>query len=384
MQRTSGEYRITKVAGEEIRAFIPAALPPDPPLTLDPVCLDLLHEASLSLGRLDAISDLLPNSAIFHYYYIRKEAVLSSQIEGTQSTLAQLLMFESGAEEELAVDDVGEVLNYVRALEYGLERIKELPLSLRFLRELHAILMEGARGANKAPGEFRRSQNWVGGSRPGNAVYVPPPPENLMECLDAFERFLHASPPGMNPLLKAALAHVQFETIHPFLDGNGRIGRLLITFLICLEGVLREPLLYVSLYLKQQRDQYYWLLQHVRQTGDWEAWIRYFLEAVNVTAKQAVSTARRLRERYELDQVLIQGMGRSAGTLGRIHSALLRQPVQTIPEMVRQSGLTFPTVASGFDKLGAAGLLKESRDLKGKRLFQYVPLIEIIKEGTEL
>lgn len=279
------------VAGEHYSAYVPCALPPNPPLDLTEI-YPLLDQANAALGRLDGMSMVLPDPALFLYMYIRKEAVLSSQIEGTQSSLSDLLLFENAEAPGVPIDDVTEVSCYVAAMNYGLERLKEFPLSLRLLREIHAKLMANARGGNKQPGEFRTSQNWIGGSRPGNARFVPPPPERLMDCLGALEKFLHDDTVKLPVLVKAALAHVQFETIHPFLDGNGRLGRLLITFMLCVEGLLKEPMLYLSLYLKTNRQAYYNHLQSVRETGDWEAWIKFFLQGVVETATQATDTAR--------------------------------------------------------------------------------------------
>ena len=272
----TGHYvPLPSTAGENARAFVPHLLPPDPPLVLDAEIQELVEKAMLALGRLDGLTTALPDPTLFLYSYIRKEAVLSSQIEGTQSSLSDLLLFEVEGVSGVPLDDVQEVSNYVAAMSYGLKRLEELPLSLRLLKEIHGVLLAKGRGSKQEPGEFRRSQNWVGGTRPGNAKFVPPPADHLLECLGALEKFLHNDPVKTPLLIKAALAHVQFETIHPFLDGNGRLGRLLITFLFCAEGTLSEPLLYLSLYFKQYREQYYDLLQSVRLTGDWEAWLRF-------------------------------------------------------------------------------------------------------------
>ena len=264
----------------------------------------------LTLGRLDGVSTLLPDEALFLYAYVRKEAVLSSQIEGTQSSLSDLLLFELEEATGVPLDDVREVSNYVAALEHGLPRLREnFPLSNRLIREIHGVLLSSGRGRNKTPGEFRRSQNWIGGSRPGNASFVPPPHTTVPDCMTAFERFLHAKDDGLPVLLRAGLAHLQFETIHPFLDGNGRVGRLLITLLLCHAGLLRQPLLYLSLYFKQHRSDYYDLLNHVRRTGDWEAWLAFFLEGVKQTAEGAVSTAKRLSRMFQDDRKRIQAAG---------------------------------------------------------------------------
>lgn len=288
-----GRYISATTVGETYRAYIPSDLPPEPPLELESL-YPLLDQANIALGRLDGMSTLLPDPSLFLYMYIRKEAVLSSQIEGTQSSLSDLLMFENVDAPGVPLDDVTEVSCYVSALNYGIERLKSFPLSLRLIREIHSKLMDNARGGHKQPGEFRTSQNWIGGSRPGNARFVPPSPELLMGCLDKFEKFLHDDKIKLPILIKAALAHVQFETIHPFLDGNGRLGRLLITFMLYIEGLLKEPLLYLSLYFKANREAYYDHLQSVRETGNWEVWIAFFLNGVIDTANQATDAAQRI------------------------------------------------------------------------------------------
>ena len=285
-----GRFIQTSFGGETVRAFVPPALPPDPPIQMETL-LSKLSKADRAMGRLDGITMLLPDHTLFLYMYVRKEAVLSSQIEGTQSTLSDLLRFETEAVAGKPIDDIREVSNYVDAMMYGLERMKELPLSLRLIKEMHGRLLQSGRGAFKNPGEFRTSQNWIGGTRPGNAAYVPPPITELADCLNAFENFIHADTPGLPPLIKAGLLHVQFETIHPFLDGNGRLGRLLITLYLCSQGVMNQPLLYLSLYFKVKREDYYRLLQEVRERGAWEAWLEFFLDGVAETAEQAFTTA---------------------------------------------------------------------------------------------
>jgi Fic family protein len=289
IQCQTGEYRISSTAGEQVRAYIPKPLPPDPPIDLTEL-YPLLDRANHALGRLDGSTALLPDTHLFLYFYIRKEAVISSQIEGTQSTLSELLLFEHGIGPAALVDDLKETSHYVAAMQHGLNRLKEgFPISLRLLREIHGVLLRGGRGAEETPGEFRRSQNWIGGTRPGNALFVPPPPETLMDCLDAFEKYLYDN--RLPLLVKLGLIHVQFETIHPFLDGNGRLGRLLLTLLLCESRVLQEPLLYLSLYLKTHRFRYYELLQKVRVAGVWEEWLEFFLEGIAFTADQAAETA---------------------------------------------------------------------------------------------
>jgi len=272
-----GDWKPASLVGSNpYKAYIPKPLPPNPPLQMERL-YPLIDRASSALGRLDGISYILPDPSLFLYMYIRKEAVLSSQIEGTQSSLSDLLLFEVEEAPGAPLDDVTEVSCYVAAMNHGLERLKTFPLSLRLIKELHLKLMDNARGGDKQPGEFRQTQNWIGGNWPDSAIFVPPPPEELMQCLSDFERFLHDENVRLPALVKAALAHVQFETIHPFLDGNGRLGRLLITFILCVEGVMKQPLLYLSLYLKTNRKTYYDLLQNVRETGDWESWIEFFL-----------------------------------------------------------------------------------------------------------
>src|SRR6266849_10071393 len=289
-----GTYVSTTTAGETVKAFLPPPLPPDPPVDLSGL-YQHLDRANQALGRLDGLTTLLPDTRLFLYLYVRKEALLSSQIEGTKSSFSDLLLFENAAAPGVPVNDVEEVSNYVAAMQHGLRRIKGgFPLSLRLIREIHAILLRGGRGANKTPGEFRRSRNWIGGSRPGNAAFVPPPPERMMECLNLFEHFIHDEKHKLPVLVEAGLIHVQFETIHPFLDGNGRLGRLLITLLICAKGTLREPLLYLSLYFKTNRERYYDLLQRVRTEGAWEEWLAFFVEGTEITARSAAEAAKQI------------------------------------------------------------------------------------------
>ncbi|HYG27863.1 MAG TPA: Fic family protein, partial [Caulobacteraceae bacterium] len=323
-----GRHVESVIAGDTVRAYVPPPLPPEPAVDL----LSLLPKlvlAERALGRLDGITMLLPRQELFLYMYVRKEAVLSSQIEGTQSTLSDLLRFETEAQAGEPVDDLREVSNYVDAMMFGLERLQTLPLSLRLIREMHARLLSSGRGAAKNPGEFRRSQNWIGGTRPGNALFVPPPVTELDAGLDALERFIHEEGSGLPPLVKAGLLHVQFETLHPFLDGNGRIGRLLITLYLCLNGVLRRPLLYLSLYLKTHRADYYRLLQEVREHGAWEAWLEFFLDGVAETANQAFDAATRIVELFKMDRERISAASERAGSALRIHDAMQQHPYVT-------------------------------------------------------
>ena len=385
MQRGKiGRYESANAGGERVCAFVPAPLPPDPALVLDGPLQQTLEAATLALGRLDAVSMLLPDDTIFLYAYVRKEAVLSSQIEGTQSTLSDLLRFEVEDAPGVPVEDVVEVSNYVAALDHGLRRLSEgFPLSNRLIREIHAVLLSRGRGSGKAPGEFRRSQNWIGGARPGGAQFVPPPHTAVPDCMAALERFCHADE-GMPALIRAALAHVQFETIHPFLDGNGRVGRLLVALLLCDAGALRQPLLYLSLYFKQHRSRYYDLLNRVRLTGDWEEWLAFFLEGVRATAEGAVVTSRRLAETFAADRAAIErNAGRRAGSALRVLDALRARPILSLPEVCNRTGLSFPTAASAMQTLAGQGVVRELTGRPRNRLFCYDRYLSILAEGTE-
>ena len=382
--RNTGHFVSVATAGESFQAFVPNPLPPEPNLIWDDDLRSLAEHAALALGRLDGISALLPHPGIFLYAYVRKEAVVSSQIEGTQSSLSDLLLHELDAAPGVPIDDVNEVSNYVAALDHGLKRLREgFPLSLRLIKEIHAILMSGARGGTKDPGEFRRSQNWIGGSRPGNARFVPPPPDRLLECLGALEKFLHNEPTTTSTLVKAALAHVQFETIHPFLDGNGRLGRLLITFLLCAENVLQEPLLYLSLYFKQNRTVYYDHLQTVRQTGDWESWLRFFLTGIRETSEQAVATARRLRTLFTDDAARLTGLGRAGGNAFRVHQQFQTQPIASVSRMSEALGISINTARSALEQLQKLDIVRELTGGKYGRLYAYDQYLAILNEGTE-
>jgi len=380
----TGRHEVTTSGGEQVRAFLPTPLPPVPPLVLDGPLQPVLETAVLALGRLDGVSTLLPDKSLFLYAYVRKEAVLSSQIEGTQSSLSDLLLFELDEAPGVPLDDVVEVSNYVAALDHGLARLREgFPLSNRLISKIHGVLLSRGRGSGKDPGEFRRSQNWIGGSRPGNAVFVPPPHTAVPECMAALERFLHAEGDGLPVLLRAGLAHVQFETIHPFLDGNGRVGRLLITFLLCHAGILREPLLYLSLYLKQNRAAYYELLDRVRREGDWEAWLVFFLDGVRQVAEGAVSTAERLGAMFRSDRERIEASGRRAGSALRVHEALKARPILSLPAIRDTTGLSFPAASSAMDLLVELGVARELTGKRRNRLFVYDPYLAILSEGTE-
>jgi len=380
-----GRYVPISTVGEKAQAFVPAPLPPRPPIDWTPELRSKFDQALLALGRLDSVSTLLPDTSLFLYMYVRKEAVLSSMIEGTQSSLSDLLLFELDQEPGVPLDDVREVSNYVAALDHGLRRLEEgLPLSLRLFREIHDVLLANGRGSGQTPGEFRRSQNWIGGTRPGNAAFVPPPAEEVLGCMGELEFFLHDQPEPTPVLLKAALAHVQFETIHPFLDGNGRLGRLLITLLLCEQKVLREPMLYLSLYLKTHRQYYYELLNNVRMTGDWEAWLDFFAEAVIVTATQAVETAQQLLDLSNQDRDKISGLGRAAASTLQVHRALMEHPIATSASLVKKTGITPATVNRALAHLEQLGIVKELTAQKRNRLFSYAGYIEIMSRGTEL
>ena len=385
MQRENvGRYETTTTTGETVRAYIPEPLPPSP--TIDLLSLQpALSKALVSLGRLDGMARLLPNTLLFLYSYVRKEAVLSSQIEGTQSSISDLMLFETDEIPGVPIDDVTEVSNYVRAMEHGLRRLNDdgFPLSNRLIREIHAELLSRGRGSNKTPGEFRRSQVWIGGSRPGTAHFVPPPPHAVVDCMGELERFLHTEHPGVDPLLRAGMAHLQFETVHPFLDGNGRVGRLLITLLLNHDGLLRHPLLYLSLYFKQNRMEYYDLLDIVRRTGDWEAWLRFFLEGVAQTAEAAVATAESLLALFDQDEAQIQAQGRRAGSALRVHQAMKERPIISLRDVADRTGLTLPTAAAGMQVLQELGIAMELTGQVRDRRYGYRQYINILSEGTE-
>ena len=353
--RPLGTYVSTSVAGETFRAFVPPPVPPNPPLDLSPF-YGRIEAANRALGRLDGVTSILPDTPLFLYMYVRKEALLSSQIEGTQSSLSDLLLYENDAAPSVPLDDVREVSNYVAATEQGMSRLKQgLPISSRLLRELHAILLRRGRGRRRNPGEFRRSQNWIGGTRPGNAVYVPPPAHVVADCMSNLERFIHDRSKPLPLLVRAAVAHVQFESIHPFLDGNGRLGRLLIVLMLCSAGALREPILYLSLYLKRHRQTYYDLLQRVRTEGDWEAWLSFFLEGVEETSAQAADAATATLALFETDRKAIEALGRPAGSALQVHQYLQTHPVASVPRATAALPISAPTVRKVHRPPGGPG-----------------------------
>jgi Fic family protein len=381
--RVTGRTVRSTVAGEGYEAFVPFPLPPDPPLVLDMEHMNLMEQANRALGRLDGISTLLPEPTLFLYFYVRKEAVLSSQIEGTQSSLSDLLMFEMEETPGVPLHDVIEVSNYVAAMDHGMKRLEELPISMRLIKEMHAILLSRGRGTNKMPGEVRRSQNWIGGQHPGKARFVPPPWEEVETCLSDLEKFLNDIPRKTPALVKAAMAHVQFETIHPFLDGNGRLGRLLITLLLCAEKALSQPMLYLSLYFKTHRQEYYDRLQRVRKEGDWEGWLKFFLTGVRETADQSVSTARRILQLFSDDRKKIERLGRVAASVLRVHLVLQVHPISSAPALGKKLNLTGPTVTSALKQLVQLGIVRELTGKERHRLFGYQPYLDLLNEATE-
>ena len=367
-----GQYVKVATAGERFKAYVPAPLPPAPPIDWSPALRRRFDEALLALGRLDALTAHLPNASLLLYSFVRKEAVLSSQIEGTQSSLADLLLYEIDEQPGVPVEDAHEVSRCVAALEHGLKKLRGgLPLCMRLLGEMHKVLLAHPGGRGKTPGEVRRSQVWIGGTRPGNAVFVPPPASELAACLAALERFLNDQPEPVPPLLKAALAHVQFETIHPFLDGNGRIGRLLIVLQLVADGVLREPMLYPSLFFKTHRALYYELLNEVRLRGDWERWLDFFAEGVQVSASQAVATANALLTLVNADRDRIAGLGRAARSALAVHEALQRQPIATSAALVKATGLTAATVNKSLAHLERIRVVAELTSRQRGRVFSY-------------
>jgi Fic family protein len=378
-----GRYETTAIGGETVGAYVPVPLPPIPAVKLGGLQI-ALELANQTVGRLDGIASVLPDPSLFLYMYIRKEALLSSQIEGTQSSLSDLLLYEADEAPGVPIDDTREVSNYVAAMNHGLRRLRgDFPLSLRLIREIHAILLAKGRGQDKDPGEFRRSQNWIGGTRPGNALFVPPPPHLVMDCLGALETFIHADTPDLPLLVKAALVHVQFETIHPFLDGNGRLGRLLITFLMCERGILREPLLYLSLFFKQNRQTYYEHLQAVREDGAWEPWVAFFLRGVTETARQGIQTAQSLLRLFANDRGRIEDLGRPAATALRLHQFFQRRGLTTIPDASRHLGLSQPTVTSGIAHLRQLGIVRETTGRQRGKVFIYGASMDLLSEGTD-
>lgn len=381
MNKRIGKYITQKVAGETYKAYIPPKLPPDPPIDLAKL-YPRLEQATLALAELNSIHKTIPNTALFLYMYVRKEALVSSQIEGTQSSLSDLILFEHNQKPEVSLEDVEEVSNYVKAINYGLKRLKEdFPLSLRLLREIHSMLLAGGRGSRNLPGEIRRSQNWIGGSRPGNALFVPPTVEYLANCLSDLEKFLHDE--TLPVLIKAGLAHVQFETIHPFLEGNGRLGRLLITLLLCANNLLDQPILYLSLYLKQHRKTYYALLQEVREHGSWETWLEFFLTGIYQSAKQAVQTAQQINAVFAEDLEKISRLGRARFSCEQVFEYMKHLPQVTVPLIAKELNMTAPTARNSLNLLQSIDVLAEISGKKRDKVYSYQRYLAILEYGTE-
>ncbi|MDB9517188.1 Fic family protein [Roseofilum reptotaenium CS-1145] len=367
---------------EGYQAFIPSPLPPQPEIVMDQEMWNLLSQADRALGRLDGATDALPNPDLFVFMYVRKEAVLSSQIEGTQASLMDVLEFESQALEPQNPQDIAEVVNYIDAINHGLDRLKDLPVSLRLIKEIHEKLMRGVRGSERDPGEFRRSQNWIGtgGCSLKDATYVPPPPHEMLKSLDNLEKFLHSSQP-MPTLIKVGLAHAQFETIHPFLDGNGRTGRLLITFLLCEQNILQRPLLYISYYFKKYRSQYYDYLQDIRDRGNWENWLKFFLCGIYEVAQEAAATARKIVNlKEEHRQLVLDQMGRRAAKAIALLESLYSKPIFTVEHAIEITKLRYSNANTLIKNLCDLRLLEEITGQKRNRAFSYAPYLEVFRD----
>jgi Fic family protein len=381
----TGHTTPTIAGGVACFAFVPAPLPPVPAVSLSGNLQARFDAALIALGRLDAISSLLPDPQLFLYSYVRKEAVMSSQIEGTQSSLSDLMLYEMEGLPGVPLDDVQEVSCYVNALSLGVARVREgEPITFRLISELHQALMTAGRGTQRAPGEFRRNQVWIGGHRPDQAIFVPPPANQIAECWTALENFINDVPEPTAALIKAALVHVQFETIHPFMDGNGRLGRMLIPLILVDAGILAEPLLYLSVYFKQHRDTYYRLLQHVRTTGDWEAWLLFFADAVAAMAGEAVATAQALTHLLAADKARLATLGRLAGSARQVLDALFARPVSHIGALTAATGLTAATVGKALDAMeGTLGMVSELTGQKRNRMYAYSAYITILNKEME-
>ncbi len=369
---------ITQMSGPDgYQSFVPKPLPPEPPMDYDDEIKILSEKANRALGRLDSITSILPNPKMFMYIYVRKEAVLSSQIEGTQASMTDLLEFEAGLEKKSTPDDTYEVSNYTKAIYHGLDRLETLPLSSRLLKEIHAILLKDTRGGHKNPGEYRRSQNWIGGTKPSDANFVPPPPHEVERCMGALERFIQEDN-GTPPLMKAGLAHAQFETIHPFLDGNGRIGRLLITFMLCHDRVIETPLLYLSLFFMKNRSEYYERLNAVRRDGDWENWMKFFLTGVFEVSMEAVEKAKKIMNLLEEDRAKITALKKAAASALKLHEQLVWSPVITVPKLTDKMNVSQPTARSAVLNLVKLGILTEVGGRKRDKEYIYMKYLELI------
>jgi Fic family protein len=380
---SQSHYVTSTVSGERVSAFVPPPLPPGPG-ALDLTSLQaILAEANQSVGRLDGITSALPDLKLFLYSYVRKEAVLSSQIEGTQSSLSDLLLYENAETPGVPLDDVQEVSNYVAALNHGLKRMRGgFPLSLRLIREIHEVLLSKGQGSHAQPGQFRRSQNWIGGTRPGNAAYVPPPPEYVTDCMGQLETFIHLEASSLPLLVRAGLVHAQFESIHPFLDGNGRVGRLLITFMLCAEEVLREPVLYLSLFLKKHRRLYYDQLNGTRGDEGWTAWLDFFLQGVRDTANQAARTASSIDKLFRTDKEKIELFGRGTASALLIYRYAQANPLLSIRSAAREMKVSFPTASAAVMRMAEAGILQEASGKRRGRLFVYGKYLDVLNRES--
>ncbi len=383
MKRTmQGTLVKCSLASESYNAFVPNPLPPKPPIDLSAVSV-LLEKANQAIGTLNGVVESTIDPSVLTYTYVRKEAVVSSQIEGTQSTLDDLLRYESDQTQGIPVADASEVSSYVAALNHGLKRIQEgFPLSLRLVREIHQILLQNSRGRTKLPGEFRSSQNWIGGTRPGNARFVPVPPDKLMSVLGDLEVFMNTDD-DLPILVKTALLHLQFETIHPFLDGNGRLGRLLITFFLCIKGVLTSPFLYLSLFFKKNRDLYYDNLGSVRQDGDWENWINFFLEGVIETANDAKKTLLEIQALFNNDKSKIVTLGRVSASVLSVYACFQRKPVLSVSEIMKQTDLTKPTIIKSINRLMDIGILVNKSEKKWGQLYTYEGYVNLLSTDSD-
>ena len=377
-----GRHVSIATAGERVEAYLPPPLPPDPPVRIGQLHRKLDH-ANLAIGRLQGIASTLPDREAFIRMQARKEAVLSSQIEGIRCSLPDLLLHESGHDPSASTADVEDVANHVTAMDHGFERIKGgFPLSLRLIRDTHRALMASTRSAMFLPGEFRRSQNWIGGTRPGNARFVPPPPSEIVQLMGDLELHLHSSDPPISDLVKAGLMHVQFETIHPFLDGNGRVGRMMIPFFLCERGILEEPILCLSEYLMAHRPTYYELLNSVRLAGDWEAWLEFFLDGIFCTASQATDAARNAKKLFEADRGKILGLGRQAASALQLHQLAISKPLFSVPDAAKQLGLVRQMIAKSIRNLEAIGILHEVRLGRRARIFAYSRYLETLNQSS--
>ncbi|MFZ4542312.1 MAG: Fic family protein [Rickettsiales bacterium] len=379
-----GTYVKISTAGEVCKAYVPAPLPFYPPLDMGTLAPHL-DEANRVLGMLSGITEVLPDTSLLLYFFVRKEALISSQIEGTQSSLDDLLLYESDQVPGVPVDDVEEVSRYIAAMQYGLKKIREgYPISLRLVKELQSMLLRGGRGSKKSPGEFRRSQNWIGGTRPGNAIFVPPPPEKLMECMGNWELYINDEFGKVPTLLKAAISHVQFETIHPFLDGNGRTGRLLIALILCAEGMLPEPVLYLSLHFKKHRKTYYELLNRVREDkAGWEVWTEFFLTGLIEAGREAMTSARQITALFADDLAKIKTLKRASPNALKAFEYLQRRALVSIPNLAKAMKVSQPTATAVLHKLAELGIVAEVSGKKRDRMFAYQAYLDILKQGTE-